>query len=343
MNDLFLRACRGEPVRRTPIWIMRQAGRFLPEYRKVRERVDFLTLCRTPELAAQVTLQPIDRFGFDAAILFSDILIPAGPMGFDVVFNPGPVIDRPVRTPADVDRIPDADPEPEVPFVFETVRLLRRELDGRVPLIGFAGAPFTLAAYLVEGRGSKHFDKIKRLLLGDPGTAHRLLEKVTTITERYLSAQVRAGAQAIQLFDSWAGLLSGDLYREFGLRYARRVMQALGDCGVPRIYFALNGSHLMSGIRECGADVVGVDWRLPLDEADRALDHRFVLQGNLDPCTLLAPVEVVRAGADRVLDEARGLRGHVFNLGHGILPDTPLEQVEALVDRVRQATREVAG
>jgi len=337
MNDLFLKACRGEPVPRTPIWIMRQAGRYLPEYREVRGQADFLTLCKTPELAARVTLQPIDRFGMDAAILFSDILVPAEALGFRVDFRPGPVLDSPVRAPADVRRMRDGDPREEVPFVFETIRVLRRELAGRVPLIGFAATPFTLAAYLVEGQGSKHFEQVKRLLFGDPTTAHELLERVTDTTARYVAAQVDAGAQAIQLFDSWAGLLGVDEYREFSLRYLRRVFDALRPSGVPLIYFALDAAHLLTPIAECGADVVGVDWRLPLDEVSRRLDHRFALQGNLDPCLLFGSPETIERHARDVLRRAEGLKGHVFNLGHGVLPTTPVEAVDALV-RVVQST-----
>jgi len=315
---------------------MRQAGRYLPEYMAVREQVDFLTLCRTPELAAKVTLQPIDRFGLDAAILFSDILIPAEPMGFGVRFEPGPVIDAPVRTRADVERVRLFEPRDEVPFVFDTIRILRRELEGRVPLIGFAATPFTLSAYLVEGSGSKTFDRIKGLLFSDAPTAHLLLEKVADVTQRYLAAQIEAGAQAIQLFDSWAGLLGLDEYREFSLTYVRRVFEHLRPSGVPLIYFALNGSHLLEAIRECGADVVGVDWRLPLDQASARLQNRFTLQGNLDPCLLLAPPPVIEKQARYIVELGSALPGHVFNLGHGILPDTPVESVETLVRCVQE-------
>ena len=341
MSDRFLRACRREPVDRTPVWIMRQAGRYLPEYRELRERHDFLTMCRTPELATQVTLQPIERFGFDAAILFSDIMIPAEPMGFDVDFNPGPVIANPVRTAADVARIRDGDPGESVDFVHESIRMLRRELDGRAPLIGFAAAPFTLAAYLVEGRGSKNFEHVKGLLFSDPSTAHALLEKVAQVTVHYVRGQIAAGAQAIQLFDSWAGQLARAEYEAFALRWARFVLDALEDAGVPRIYFALNSAHLLDTMRECEAEVIGVDWRTPLDTANAALDQRFTLQGNLDPCALFAPEDVVRERVRAILDSARGLPGHVFNLGHGILPGTPIERVEALVHEVQRVPRPV--
>jgi len=344
MNDLpFLRACRGEPVKRTPIWIMRQAGRYLPEYRDVRAKIDFLTLCKTPELAARVTLQPIERFGMDAAILFSDILIPAEALGLRFDFRPGPVLERPVRDAAAISRLSGDDPRETVPFVFETVRILRRELAGRTPLIGFAASPLTLAVYLVEGGGSKNFEHVKALLYGDPGSAHALLEKVARLTTDYLRAQVDAGAQAIQLFDTWAGLFDPASYAEFGLRYARLVLDELADAGVPRIYFALDSNHLLEQIRGCGADVIGADWRLPLDTVSERLGGGFPLQGNLDPCVLFGPQADVERRAREVLESARGLRGHVFNLGHGVLPATPIGNVETLVRTVHEAAARSTG
>ena len=342
MNDRFLRACRRQPVDRTPIWIMRQAGRYLPEYREVRRKVDFVTLCRTPELACEVTLQPIDRLGVDAAILFSDILVPAESMGFKIDFNPGPVLDRAVRSRADVDAVRTPDGPEVAPYVYDAVRLIRKELDGRVPLIGFAAAPWTLAVYLVEGRGSKHFDQIKRMIFGDPAAAHALLEKITTVTIGYLREQVAAGAQALQLFDSWAGILGPAEYREFALPYAERVLQAIADLDVPRIYFALNNAHLLDEVGTCSADVLGMDWRVPLDEANRRLGGRFALQGNLDPCTLMATPDTIRERARAVVEAGRQAPGHVFNLGHGILPDTPPEHAVALVEAVHQAVPEEA-
>jgi uroporphyrinogen decarboxylase len=343
LNDLFLRACRRQPVERTPIWMMRQAGRYLPEYRAIRSRVDFVTLCKTPELAAEVTIQPIDRLGVDAAILFSDILIPAEPMGPVVTFNPGPVLDPPVRRAEDVDKLRVPDPEETVPFVYETIRILRRELAERVPLIGFGAAPFTLAAYLVEGGGSKNFEHFKQLIYAEPVVAHRLLEKCAATLECYLAAQVRAGAQAIQLFDTWAGLLDPGDYREFALRYARRVLESLREAGVPRIYFALDASHLLEDIRGCGADVIGLDWRTPLAEGARRLGPAFALQGNLDPTALLAPPAVIEKHARRIVAEGSAATGHVFNLGHGILPTTPVEHARALVDAVREASVRTEG
>ena len=336
MNDCFLRACRGEKLDRPPIWIMRQAGRYLPEYRAIRKKIDFVTLCKTPETAAEVTIQPVDRLGVDAAILFSDILVPVEPMGFNISFNPGPVLDHAVRTRKDVDNIRITDPEETVPFVYETIRILRRELEGRVPLIGFAAAPFTLATYLVEGQGSKNFSKVKKLLFAEPATAHALLEKITVATEKYLLAQVKAGAQAVQLFDSWAGMLSAEDFREFGMRYARRVLDTLKGAGVPRIYFALNNAHLLEEIEDCGAEVIGMDWRMDLAESSRRLAGRYVLQGNLDPAVLLSgSQETIREKARQVVAAGRNLPGHIFNLGHGILPDTPVEHAQTLVQAVQ--------
>jgi uroporphyrinogen decarboxylase len=335
MNDLFLRACRRQPVERTPIWIMRQAGRYLPEYRALRERVDFVTLCKTPELAAEATLQPIERFGMDAAILFSDILVLAEPLGFEIAFNPGPVITPQVRDSADIERIRPAAPEEHLSYVYDAIRILRRELAGRAPLIGFAAAPLTLSAYLVEGSGSKTFENLKGLLFGEPKSAHRLLEKVAEATASHLRAQIAAGAQAVQLFDTWAGLLAAGEYREFGLRYARLVLERIKSPDTPLIYFALNSNHLLEEIRDCGADVVGVDWRTPLMSASRALGDRYALQGNMDPTILLSTPEIIASRATAILEGAAGLPGHVFNLGHGVLPETPLENMQALVETVR--------
>ncbi len=333
--DLFLRACRGERASRPPVWLMRQAGRYLPEYREVRKRVDFLTLCRTPELAAQVTLQPIERLGVDAAILFSDILVPAPAMGLNLDFNPGPVVDPPVRSADDVSRLVVPEIETEVPFVYETIRILRRELQGRVPLIGFAAAPFTLAAYLVEGEGSRTFGHWKSMLYAAPEVAHALLDKTTQTTIRYLVSQVRAGAQAIQLFDTWAGLVSAKDYATFSLPYVKRVLDAVRAEGVPTIYFALDTAHAAGLVATCGADVLGVDWRTGLGEASRAFGGSHPLQGNLDPCVLLADVATVRHRTLAMLQDGAGLPGHIANLGHGILPETPIENAIAFVETVK--------
>jgi len=314
---------------------MRQAGRYLPEYREVRKKVDFLTLCRTPELAAQVTLQPIDRLGVDAAILFSDILVPAPAMGLNLDFNPGPVVDPPVRSADDVARLAVPEIEGEVPFVFETIRLLRRELEGRVPLIGFAAAPFTLSAYLVEGEGSRTFGQWKRMLYAAPEVAQALLDKTTETTIRYLVAQVRAGAQAIQLFDTWAGLVSAQDYAAFSLPYVKRVLAAVAAEGVPTIYFALDASHAAAEIATCRADVLGADWRSGLTDASSAFGGKHPLQGNLDPCVMLADVATVRRRARAMLEDGALLPGHIANLGHGILPETPVENAIAFVETVK--------
>jgi uroporphyrinogen decarboxylase len=450
-ESLFLRACRREPVERTPIWIMRQAGRYMPEYRALRAKVDFLTSCRTPEIACEITLQPITRLGVDAAILFSDILIPLPGMGVPVEFNPGPKIERPVRTAADVEslRVPDA--RETTGYVLDAVRLIRRELADRVPLIGFAGAPFTVATYLVEGGGSKSFAAIKKLLFAEPALAHRLLGKCADTIASYLAEQVRAGAQAAMLFDTWAGILSPEDYETFALPYARRVFEAVGavtearegrphqraaggavafpagtegspvEAGgdpaairagsedsqgetrggpatAPRIYYAGESAGYLDLVPSMGCEVVGLDWRISLDAARRRLGPYLAVQGNLDPTVLLGPPELIEKRAAAVLARARALAGpaqpswrpgtpadrpaepgpmrdstitdgifqsgetesvqargcegfeggspafvgpatgHVFNLGHGILPDTPVEHAQRLVETVHRLT-----
>jgi uroporphyrinogen decarboxylase len=314
---------------------MRQAGRYLPEYRDVRSKVDFLTLCSTPELAAKVTIQPIDRLGVDAAILFSDLLVPAPAMGLGLTFDPGPVIDRPVRTEADVKALRIPDPLEEIPHVYATIRIVRKELAGRVPLIGFGGAPFTLAAYLVEGHGTRAFETWKRMIYAAPEVARALLDVLARVQERYLVAQVEAGAQAIQVFDTWAGLLPrGDL-EEFAVAPARRVIEAVKKTGVPVTYFALDVAHGWDVVASCGADVIGVDWRSSLTGANSALGGRFVLQGNLDPCVLLADPKTVETRTKAMIEEGRGLRGHIANLGHGILPNVPVECAQAFVETIK--------
>jgi uroporphyrinogen decarboxylase len=334
----FLAACRREPASHTPIWVMRQAGRYLPEYRKVRAQVDFLTLTKSPELAAEVTLQPIRRFGMDAAILFSDIMTPLEGMGIDLDFDPGPVIRNPVRSAAEVDALRVGDPEESVPFVLETIRILRRELPDSAPLIGFAGAPFTTYCYTVEGSGSKTFSEAKAFLFSEPVAATRLLDKIAETTERYLSAQAEAGAQALMVFDSWAGLLSPYDYERFALPSVQKIMTALRRHDVPLIYFPNQGSTLMAAARQAGADVMGVDWRLPLSQARAVLGPELAVQGNLDPAALFAPREELGRQIDRVLAEAGGEPGHIFNLGHGIERTTDPDAVAFLVDRVHEKT-----
>jgi uroporphyrinogen decarboxylase len=338
---LFLRACRQEAVERTPIWIMRQAGRYLPEYRALREKHDFLTSCRTPELACEITLQPVRRLGVDAAILFSDILVPLPGMGVDVTFSPGPHLSRAIRSATDIEALRVPDPQESTPFVLDAIRLVRAELGGAVPLIGFAGAPFTMATYLVEGGGSKQFAAFKRLLFGDPANAHRLLALCAETVGRYLAAQVAAGAQAAMLFDTWAGLLAPADYRAFALPYVRRVFDAVATTAdahgldVPRIYYAGDAAGWLTACRETGATVVGLDWRLDLDAARATLGASLCLQGNLDPTVLLGTPAAIRERAAAVL-RAAGPLGHVFNLGHGILPDTPPDHARLLVDVVAE-------
>jgi uroporphyrinogen decarboxylase len=317
---------------------MRQAGRYLPEYRKIREDVDFLTLTKTPELAAEVTLQPIRRFGMDAAILFSDIMTPLEGMGFDLAFDPGPVIANPVRSAADVDTLRVGDPYETVPFVMETIRILRRELPASAPLIGFAGAPFTTYCYAVEGQGSKSFRHAKALLFRAPDAAHRLLDAIADTTARYLAAQAEAGAQALMIFDSWAGLLDPATYRDFALPAVQRLTEALAVHGLPLIYFPNQGATLLPAARHSGADVLGVDWRTPLSQAREAVGPELALQGNLDPAMLFAPRKELARQADRVLDEAGPGPGHIFNLGHGIERNTDPDALKFLVDHVHERT-----
>ncbi len=336
---LFLRACRREAVERSPVWIMRQAGRYLPEYRALRANFDFLTCCRTPELACEITLQPIARFDLDAAILFSDILLPLPGMGVDVTFNPGPTLARPVRTARDVGALRVADAREATPEVLAAVRLIRRELQGRLPLIGFAGAPFTVATYLVEGGSSKHFEAIKSLLFSDTATAHLLLDRCAATVASSLAEQVRAGAQAAMLFDTWAGLLAAEDYKTFAAPYVRRVFDevaaAAAELGVdvPRIYYAGNAGGWLEACSDLGATVVGLDWRTPLDIARTRLGSAVALQGNLDPAVLFGTPDLIRRRVHGVL-AAAGPAGHIFNLGHGILPSTPLTHVDVLVDAV---------
>ena len=316
---------------------MRQAGRYLPEYRKIRERVEFLELCRRPDLAAEVTVQPVDRLGVDAAILFADILLVVEPLGVDLTFarGDGPAIGRPVTSGVDVARLPEFDAAEALAFVFETVRRVVVRLGGRVPLIGFAGAPFTVASYLVEGGASRDYLRTKRLMYEDPQAWHALLALLARITARYLEGQVRAGVQAVQLFDSWVGALSPDDYRAFVLPHTRAVVQALSGA-VPVIHFGTGTAGLLEAMAEVEADVVGLDWRVDLDRGWARLGPEVAVQGNLDPAALFLPPAEIRRRVARILGQAGGRPGHVFNLGHGVLPGTPVEHVVALVQAVRE-------
>lgn len=334
-TPLFLRAARGEDTERAPVWFMRQAGRHLPEYRALKERYSFWDLVATPELALEVTMQPLRRYGMDAAILFSDIMTPLPAMGINVEFRPGPVIDDPIRSVEDVQRLHVPEIGEIAPYVAGAIRLIRQE--SPVPLIGFCGAPFTLAAYAVQGGGSKDFAEFRGLLRGNPKAAHALLDKLTELSLRYLTMQVEAGAQAVQVFDSWAGLHDRWTWQEYGAPYVRRLLDGLADLGVPRIYFALDVAHLIGDIGSLPAEVFGWDWRLPLDEVREALGARAV-QGNLDPSVLLANHDVIRNEVRRVLRTGLG-GGHVFNLGHGIFKTISPAAVEVAVDEIRAFDR----
>lgn len=341
-EPLFLRALRGEDTPRASIWIMRQAGRYLPEYMAVKARSSFWEMVRTPELTAEVTLQPIRRFGLDAAIIFSDIMTPLPPMGVGIEFNPGPVIAQPLRSKAAIDALRIPDPSEIAPFLEDAIRLVRHELEPtQTPLIGFGGAPLTLATYLVQGSGGKDYEDFRAWLRLEPRAAHALLEKLTEVSIRYLRAQVAAGAQVIQLFDSWAGLHDERTYREFALPYNARVLEGLADLGVPRIYLAVASSHLYPVINELPCEAVSLDWRLGL-EAIRPHFPGKTLQGNLDPAVLLASPDTITLEATRVL--RAGLGGpHVFNLGHGIIRQTDPEHVRHLVNTVRAFDRHAPG
>ena len=330
----FLAACWGRPASRVPVWFMRQAGRSLPEYRRLRTEVAMLEACRRPDLVAEITLQPFRRHGVDAAILFSDIVVPLVALGLDIdlVAGVGPVVAEPFRSAADLQRLRPLEPD-DVSFVAEAVGLLVPEL-GPTPLIGFAGAPYTLASYLIEGGPSKTHERTKALMLGDPDTWHRLCSWLADVTTTFLQVQVAAGASAVQLFDSWAGGLSAADYETYVLPHSRAVLSALGTTGVPRIHFGVHTSHLLRLMGEAGAEVVGVDWRTPLDEATELVGPDRALQGNLDPAVLLAPWPIVQERARDVIRRGASAPGHVFNLGHGVLPATDPEVLTKLVELV---------
>jgi uroporphyrinogen decarboxylase len=343
-TDRFLRACRRQPVDCTPVWFMRQAGRYMAEYRALRQRHSLLTLCKTPELAAEVTLQPLQRLAVDAAIIFTDLLIPLEAMGAKLIFAPneGPVIDNPIRSASDVKALRSVDPYTDLAFTLETIRLVCRELDGRLPLIGFAGAPFTLASYLIEGSGSRHYIQTKQLMYHQPETWHLLLDKLERVTTAYLRAQISAGAQVVQLFDSWVGCLAPDDYQTYVLPHTKRVIDGLRDTETPVIHFATDTATLLEAMRDLGADVIGVDWRMPLDTAWHSIGYEVGLQGNLDPVALFAPLPEIARRVDSILQQAANRPGHIFNLGHGILPETPVEHVQAVAEMVHaRSTRQL--
>jgi uroporphyrinogen decarboxylase len=339
-NSVFMRACRREPVPYTPIWLMRQAGRYMQEYREVRARMSFLELCKTPSLAAEVTVTAAERLGVDAAIIFADILLIIEPMGLQLEFGKGegPVIHNPIRVATDVDRMREVESVDALSFVFDAIRETRRELPNDLPLIGFAGAPFTLASYIVEGGASKNYVHTKSLMYNDRGAWDAMMSLISRGLIKYLNAQIAAGAQAAQLFDSWVGALSPDDYREYVLPHTRSVIQGVTP-GTPVIHFGTGTSALLELMREAGGDVVGLDWRVRLDEGWQRVGHDVGVMGNLDPVTLFANQDHLRAQAKSILQQAAGRPGHIFNLGHGILPETPVDNVIALVEMVHEMSQ----
>ncbi len=338
----FLRACRRQDTEYTPVWLMRQAGRYQKEYRAIRKQYSFLEMCKNPEIAAQVTLLPVKQFSVDAAIIFADILLPLEPMGVDFEFakGEGPVFHHPVREINQVDSLRIIDPEEDLSFLMEAIRIVRKELEGKIPLIGFCGAPFTLASYVIEGGHSKDYILTKGMMYHDLSLWRRLMDKLSDVLIRYLNAQVRAGAQALQVFDSWVGCLSPWDYEEYVLPYSRKVIDGI-DKSVPLIHFATMSSALLKGMKRAGGDVIGVDWRVDLGEAWGRLGYDVAIQGNLDPVLLLGPVDLIEKGVKRVLESAGGHPGHIFNLGHGILPTTPVENVKYLVDAVHRYSSKI--
>jgi uroporphyrinogen decarboxylase len=343
-EERMLAACRLQPVDATPVWFMRQAGRCLAEYRELRRRYDILTMAKTPELCTQVTKMPVDIFGVDAAVMYADIMLPLEGMGVPFVIEPeiGPIIAHPIRTAADVAGLRVIDAEEATPYVFEAIRLLRRELTGRAALVGFAGSPFTVACYMIEGRPARDYARAKALMFGEPELWHRLLETVTEVIVRYLQGQVAAGAQVIQLFDSWVGVLSPRDYERFVLPHSARIFAEMRALGVPTIHFGTGAASLLELMAQAGGDLLSLDWRVSLDTAWARIGYNRGVQGNLDPTVLLAPFEVVEDAALDVIQRAGGRPGHIFNLGHGVLPDTPPASLTRLVDFVHDATRRSA-
>jgi uroporphyrinogen decarboxylase len=336
-NSVFLKACRGEAVPYTPIWLMRQAGRYMPEYRAVRARKGFLDLCKTPQLAAEITVTAAERLGVDAAIIFADILLVLEPLGMDLEFSPdeGPVIRNSLRGTADIDRLRELNDVSALEFVFEAIRKTRSALREDLPLIGFSGAPFTLASYMIEGSGSRNYALTKSLMYKDAGAWHALMSLISRALVKYLNAQVAAGVQAVQLFDSWVGCLGPEDYRRYVLPHTQSVIQNLAPA-VPVIHFGTCTATLLELMRSAGGDVIGIDWRVPLDDAWQRIGYDVGIMGNLDPVVLFASRDYVRSEAKRILTNAEGRAGHIFNLGHGILPDTPVDNVVALIDAVHE-------
>jgi len=333
----FLRACYRQPTEYTPIWLMRQAGRYMKEYRALRRKLSFLEMCKDPEIAAKVTLLPIEKFKVDAAIIFSDILLPLEPMGVELEFkkNEGPVFHNSIRELKQIDRLRIIEPEEDLPFLLKAIQIVRQELKGKVPLIGFSGAPFTLVSYIIEGSYSKNYVLTKGVMYKDRSAWDRLMEKISEVSIRYLNAQIRSGVQALQIFDSWVGCLSPTDYEEYVLSYSKKVIEGI-DKGVPVIHFATSSSTLLEQMKRAGGDVIGIDWRVNLDEAWARIGYDVAIQGNLDPVVLLGKPNLIEKEVKRILGEAGGRPGHIFNLGHGILPNTPVDNVTALVNMVHE-------
>jgi len=346
MNEIkdrypFLLACRRQPTEYTPIWLMRQAGRYMKDYRALRKKYSFLEMCKNPEIAAQVTLQPIKRFRLDAAIIFSDILIPLEPMGVDFEFakGEGPVFRRPAREMKDIEKLRLIEPG-EVSFLVKAIQIVRKELEGKIPLIGFSGAPFTLASYIIEGGHSKNYILTKGMMYQNRPAWNALMVRISDVVIRYLNAQIRAGVQAVQLFDSWVGCLSPPDYGEYVLPYSKRVIDGV-DKSVPLIHFATSNATLLELMKRAGGDVIGVDWRIDIGEAWARIGYDVGIQGNLDPVVLFGSVDLIRREVKRILERAGGRPGHIFNLGHGILPNTPVENVAALIDTVHEYSSQI--
>ncbi len=334
----FLKACRRKTVDATPVWFMRQAGRYMPEYRRLRKKYSIIGLCEHPEAAAEVTLQPVKAFEVDAAILFADILLPVRPMGMKLQYleGKGPQLGPAVRSERDVKRLKDFDPREGLDYVLKAIKIVRRELDGKVPLIGFAGAPFTLASYMIEGGPSKDYRHTKLMMHGNPALWKKLMTKLSAMTADYLVSQAEAGAQALQLFDSWVGILSKGDFERFVLPYSRKVLKAASATGVPVIHFGTGTTPFLESFASAGSDVVGVDWRIPIGQAWDRIGSKYAVQGNLDPTHLFLPRRELKAQVREVLRSAIGRKGHIFNLGHGILQHTPVDNVRAVVDWVHE-------
>jgi uroporphyrinogen decarboxylase len=342
-NHLYLDAIRKKPVKRTPVWIMRQAGRYLPEYLEIRRKNDFITVCRTPELATEVTMQPIRRFGFDAAILFSDILVIPEAMGQKLEFleNHGPKLSPQILTDEDIDNLTVQNIEAKLEYVANAVKMIRRELDGKTPLIGFSGSPFTLATYMIEGKPTRNFKYIKTILYQNPERLTHLLELLTEAVSRYLIMQAKAGAQALQVFDTWGGILPVHLYNTFSAQYMKRISDNLKNYDIPITLFSKGGLELARNLADSSADMIGIDWMTDLQEAKNSIGDKFALQGNLDPTTLYGSKDIIRKEVEKVLGVYGAESGHVFNLGHGILPDIPVDNVYHLVDSVREISEKL--